>query len=136
MHRHHRYGYGPGFGHHWHPFRGLWMIGFAMFFLWGHWWPGILILMGLGILLESIFAGTAPTQPPEPPPAPPVFVPPAPASQPRPTPAPMQAIHRIDLLPAVCPHCGGPVRAHDVKWTGMQSAACPYCGSNLPMKKI
>ena len=43
--------------------------------------------------------------------------------------------HRLHLLPATCPSCGGPTRGHEVKWTGPQSADCPYCGINLPMKK-
>jgi DNA-directed RNA polymerase subunit RPC12/RpoP len=38
-------------------------------------------------------------------------------------------------LPHVCPNCGGPIRGHEVKWTGVQSADCPYCGTNLPMSK-
>jgi hypothetical protein len=41
--------------------------------------------------------------------------------------------HRLELLPSICPKCGGPIRGHDVKWTGPQSADCPFCGSNLPM---
>jgi DNA-directed RNA polymerase subunit RPC12/RpoP len=111
------------------------MIGFAMLFFWGHWWPGILILMGGMFLVESIFAATMPPRPQEPPPPAPIYTPPAPAWQPRPIPVQMETVHREDLLPATCPNCGGPVRAHDVKWTGKQSAACVYCGSNLPMKK-
>jgi hypothetical protein len=44
-------------------------------------------------------------------------------------------IHRTDLLPGNCPHCGAPVRPAEVKWTGAQSASCGFCSSNLPMKK-
>jgi hypothetical protein len=61
--------------------------------------------------------------------------PPSPAA-PTVTPAPVEPIHRADLLPAACPHCGGPIRSNEVKWTGPQAATCPYCGSNLPMKKL
>jgi len=60
---------------------------------------------------------------------------PAPAA-PIMTQAPVEPIHRIDLLPVTCPQCGGPIRSDEVKWMGKQSAACPYCGSNLPMKKL
>lgn len=42
--------------------------------------------------------------------------------------------HRAELLPAICSQCGGPILGHEVKWTGTQSADCPYCGANLPMK--
>ena len=41
---------------------------------------------------------------------------------------------RLDLLPSTCPHCGGPLHGDQVKWTGPQSANCPYCGLNLPMR--
>ena len=44
------------------------------------------------------------------------------------------AEHRLELLPATCPNCGGPLRGDNVKWTGAQSADCPYCGTNLPMR--
>ena len=64
--------------------------------------------------------------PADPSPATPVPPPPLPA-----TPAPRD--HRLELLPSVCPNCSGPIRGHDVKWTGPQSADCPYCGANLPM---
>jgi predicted Zn-ribbon and HTH transcriptional regulator len=42
--------------------------------------------------------------------------------------------HRLELLPATCPNCGGPIRGKDVKWTGPQSADCPYCGAILHMQ--
>jgi hypothetical protein len=42
--------------------------------------------------------------------------------------------HRLELLPSTCPKCGGPVHGDNVKWTGAQSADCPYCGLNLPMR--
>lgn len=42
--------------------------------------------------------------------------------------------HRLELLPATCPNCGGPLHGDNVKWTGAQSADCPYCGMNLPMR--
>ena len=41
--------------------------------------------------------------------------------------------HRFELLPSTCPNCGGPLHGDNVKWTGAQSADCPYCGANLPM---
>jgi hypothetical protein len=42
--------------------------------------------------------------------------------------------HLLELLPATCPTCGGPLHGKDVKWTGAQSADYPYCGANLPMR--
>src|SRR5262249_8489749 len=119
-------------GHRWHPFRGFWLIGLAMFFLWGHWWPAILILIGLVVLLETLFEAAAPP-PPQNPPPPPVFIP----TPPPPMRIPVQfaSAHPPARLPATCPHWGGPVRSNEVKWTGAQLAVCSYCGSNLPMKK-
>jgi len=43
------------------------------------------------------------------------------------------AEHRLELLPATCPNCGGSLHSDNVKWTGAQSADCPFCGSNVPM---
>jgi hypothetical protein len=108
------------------------LIGLGILFFWGHWLPGILILIGLSILLGAFFRSSAPGWPQDPP-APPVPMPPFAA--PTQAPAPVDPIHRVDLLPATCPQCGGPIRSYEVKWTGAQSAACPFCGSNLPMKK-
>ena len=44
------------------------------------------------------------------------------------------AEHRLELLPSTCPQCGGTVSGSNIKWTGAQSADCPYCGANLPMR--
>jgi hypothetical protein len=130
MRRHGRFRHGPGFFRPWGCF---WLIILAILFSRGHWWPSILVLIGLGLVFGSLFRDSTPQQtqnpsPPTvqmPPPAPPIMVA-----------APVEQIHRNDLLPATCPHCGGPIRSHEVKWTGKQSATCPYCGSNLPMKKL
>ena len=104
---------------------------------------GILILVGISMLLGSFFREEerAPKVPDIPFPLPvdpfkPHRPTPEPVATPKPTPAPpAEPIHRADLLPATCAHCGGPVRSYEVKWTGKQSAACSYCGSNLKMKK-
>jgi len=45
-----------------------------------------------------------------------------------------EAENRGELLPATCPNCGGSLHSDNVKWTGAQSADCPFCGSNLPMR--
>jgi hypothetical protein len=128
-HRHFRHGHRP-----WRPFGGLfWLLLFAFFILGGRWWPGILILIGLSILFGSLFRDSS-TEPPQEQTAPPVTVT-APVPAVTVSAVPVEPFHRADLLPADCPHCGGPVRVQEVRWTGKQSAACAYCGSNLPMKK-
>ena len=139
MHKHGRYRHGHRMHHPWKPFGGFfWLFLFAFFFLGGRWWPGILILIGVSMLFGALFREEGspppdlpPVNMPMPPSAPATVAPVAPVVMP----APAEPIHRADLLPETCPQCGGPVRAHEVKWTGKQSAACAYCGSKLPMKK-
>ncbi|HEX7556822.1 MAG TPA: hypothetical protein VF338_09375 [Leptolinea sp.] len=111
----------------------VWLIGLAIIAWQGWWWPGILILVAISMILEAVIMKIAPdavvtvtkgddesssfqNSP---------SIPPQPISPP---------VHRADLLPANCPKCGGPTRGHEVHWTGDQSADCPYCGANLPMK--
>jgi hypothetical protein len=129
------------FAHRGRPLQGaIWLIGLGILVLWGHWWPGILVLVGLSLIMRAAFSGSAaqpfdgmerPTPPtPTPPPAPVPIVITMPVQQ-----APVNVGHRAELLPTNCPRCGAPVRSFEVKWTGTQSAACAYCGSNLPMKK-
>jgi hypothetical protein len=114
------------------PWRNLhgavWLIGLAILAWQDWWWPGILVLVALSMALEGLLMVYAPqafekeVQPASP----------APEATPL-TSTPSTAEHRLELLPSVCPTCGGPIRGHDVKWTGPQSADCPYCGANLPM---
>jgi hypothetical protein len=101
----------------------VWLIGLAILFLTGWLWPGILMLVALSLVIEALLRQFAPH----------AFEEESPAGAP--PPAPSVPEHRLDLLPSNCPKCGGPIRGHEVKWTGPQSADCPYCGANLPMAK-
>ncbi len=112
----------------------IWLIGLAILFWKGWFWPGIIVLVAISMALEGILMAFAPHafQEEEQPEA----VSPAPQTFPAvPAPEPAVVEHRTDLLPANCPKCGAPVRGQQVKWTGAQSADCPYCGTNLPMSK-
>ena len=112
----------------------IWLIGLGILFWQGWWWPGILILIGLSGILEALIMMYVPqsyveevpsgTPPPSTPPVQAAPIPPVPVAE-----------HRMELLPSICPKCGGPIRGHEVKWTGPQSADCPFCGSNLPMAR-
>ena len=114
----------------------IWLVGIYILASRDWWWPGILILVAISALYEGFLQRFAPR----------AFEERAPVDTPKPVvempPEPARAIssipaqeHRIDLLPQVCPSCNGPIRGHEVKWTGPQSANCPYCGTNLPMSK-
>lgn len=100
----------------------IWMIGLAILFWKGWWWPGILVLVAVSGIAEALIRQYAPG----------AVATPAPLL---PSATPAQRERRPELLPATCPNCGGPIRGGEVKWTGVQSADCPYCGANLPMKK-
>ena len=110
------------------PWRSLhvavWLIGLAVLASKGWWWPGILVLVAVSGLVEAVLLRLAPPVAGE------KGAEPSPVTTPPLTPPE----HRLELLPAVCPKCGGPVHGAEVKWTGPQSADCAYCGLNLPMR--
>jgi hypothetical protein len=110
----------------------VWLIGLAILAWTGNWWPGILVLVAISAVVEALIRRYAPGAVDEEQTA-------GPAAAPAEVPAPPAAVppreHRLELLPSICPGCGGPIRGHEVKWTGAQSADCPYCGVNLPMAK-
>ena len=121
----------------WRNFHGaVWLIGLAILAWKGWWWPGILVLIAASGIVEALIMQFAPNSFEEEDEAPsssplsssPPFPPEKKVSAP-------VAEHRLELLPSNCPKCGAPIRGQDVKWTGMQSADCPYCGTNLPMAK-
>ncbi len=112
----------------------VWLIGLAILAWKGWWWPGILVLIAISVVIEAVLMQVAPQS----------FemeeAASSPSPSPLPTPSPSPPVssvaeHRLELLPTICPNCGGPIRGHEVKWTGVQSADCPYCGANLPMGK-
>jgi hypothetical protein len=118
----------------------VWLIGLAILFWKGWFWPGILVLIAISGVVEAVIRLNVPSStepviedkgPEEAKPVAEPQTPPAPVPAVEGTPAP---IHRADLLPSVCPKCNAPIRGNEVKWTGPQSANCAYCGANLPAK--
>jgi hypothetical protein len=119
----------------------IWLIGIALMISYDWWWPGILIVVAISGVYEAFLHQYAPD----------AYVEESPAGSSTPpeastvnhpidsanissTPPALSQDHRLELLPSICPYCNGPIRGHEIKWTGPQSANCPYCGSNLPMK--
>jgi hypothetical protein len=123
MHKHKRYKHGhfPGGGMIW------WFI-FAMIFTQGDWWPWLLIAGGFWMFFGSMFDEEKPEK--KNPPVSDFDSTPAPVVT-KPAFTPTEQIHNAALLPATCSKCGGPISPYEVKWTGAQSASCPYCGSGL-----
>jgi len=106
----------------------LWLVGLAVLAITDNWWPGILILVAISILLESaVKRGDQNDGDVE---EPKTVIDESlrltPASPPRvETVAPPVGTHRAEWLPLNCPKCGAPTRAADVRWTGDFSVACP-----------
>lgn len=118
----------------------IWVVGLYILWTKGWWWPGILILVGISALYEAYLRSNVPEafteeKPADKSPTEQGISPQEVTLPPANTPVTPIQEHRIDLLPEVCANCGAPIRGHEVKWSGSQSANCPYCGSNLPMKK-
>jgi len=128
----------------WHGLHAaIWLVGLYILLSSGRFFPGILVLIAISALYEALLARFAPHAFEE-------VIPTVPESPEVAEPAPVQLItsadtasvppavqeHRIELLPNICPNCNAPIRGNAVKWTGPQSADCPYCGTNLPMIKV
>lgn len=127
---------------------GIWLIGIGILLLTGFWWPGILILAGISMLVGTLLPDNGPTRVAMPDPAqePPASVqadePKSEVEDEREIPSalgggyqPDLLTHSTALLPAECPMCGGPVlaREEDLVWTGYQTARCPFCATELPL---
>lgn len=98
---------------HWQQVQGaIWLIGLAILFWRGPFWPGILVLVAISGVSQGLMRWYFDRQEAQ--------------KQER-----AAAVARRDWLPAKCPHCGGPLSVETVNWTGPNSADCPYCSSNL-----
>jgi len=87
----------------------VWLIGLAILAWQGWWWPGILVLVALSGLVQGALSLYVKQQ----------------------HEAKTLVEQRTQNLPAFCPNCGGPIDANNVRWTGPQTANCPFCGSTI-----
>ncbi len=116
----------------------VWLFGLAIIAWRDWWWPGILVLLAISALIEAWLLRYRPEafEEEKPVEAEAGRLPNPPQNSAnlgegvKAAPIPE---HRGELLPSNCPKCGGPIRSAEVKWTGSQSADCPYCGAKLPM---
>ena len=118
----------------------LWLVGLAYLFLTDNFWPGILVLIVLSVLIEKFYKpqGAVETRPDEFEHHPEGLKPEETIKAEKIGPqVPAQAVeaplawHDTSILPARCPNCGAPVVADQVHWTGAKSADCPYCNGRL-----
>ena len=121
----------------------IWLVGLVVLAVTDRWWPGILILVAISILLESAMKRRTDAdesddqvETVDEKPGPDMeFKKPEAVYAPPPKMETAPEVNKAEWLPLTCPRCGAPTRAADVKWTGDAIATCPYCGSNLPLKK-
>lgn len=109
----------------------IWLIGLAILFWKGWFWPGILVLIALSTILEVVVMKMVPGS----------YQVGSSEENDNGVPKPLESTRKDpdpvthpELLPSSCPKCGAPVRAHEVKWTSEYSADCIFCGGNLPFK--
>ncbi len=101
----------------------VWLIGLAILFWKGWFWPGILVLIAISGLVEAIIQLTVPEA-----------TAPAAGSEGQASATPTEPAYQVSRLPSECPKCNAPVRGNEVQWTGTHSANCAYCGANLPLQ--
>ena len=119
----------------------VWLIGLGILFLLDAFWPGILILIGLSMLVQSLMPEEEKTPVPE---LHEEIKPddtgdaegesPLDEGIPDPVPPPLQVL--ASDLPKECPACGGPVaeNAQAVKSVGEGIVLCPFCDARIMME--
>lgn len=94
----------------------IWLIGLAILFWKGWWWPGILILLGVSGLFQGIVQ---------------LYLSRQKEQDKKLEQEKSLAAERGKWLPATCPKCGGPISGANVNWSGPDTGDCPYCHANL-----
>ena len=93
---------------------GIWLIGLAILFWQGAWWPGILVLVAISGITQAVLQNMAKRQE---------------------TVAQTADAARAAAMavPPNCPTCGAAINASSVVWSGPTAAQCPYCKSAIPL---
>jgi hypothetical protein len=94
----------------------IWLIGLAILFWQGWFWPGILILVAISGVTQALMQTYVKRQQEQ---------------RQAELEQRQREQQRGEWLPSKCPQCGGPLSVDSVKWTGPESADCPYCTARL-----
>ena len=116
----------------------IWLIGIGVLALSNQWWPGILVLVGISMVVGAFSTRCQRFNPSPPPVAPdwqstPAEMPDNPAPEPMPVaaPVPEQPVYNLNWLPNTCPQCGAPLNVKGVQALDDRTAVCPFCSSKI-----
>lgn len=96
----------------------IWLIGLAILFWTGWWFPGILVLVAISGITQALLAQQAKRDEQQTADA---------------TAASTAARNAALAVPPNCPTCGAAISAGSVNWTGPTTAQCPYCKAAVPL---
>ena len=104
---------------------GIWLVGLAILFWTGDWFPGILILVAISGITQAVLQGMAKQRDQQ-----------AQAAEAQRATAEAQRVAQqaaAQSVPANCPTCGAAISASTVVWTTPTTAQCPYCKAAVPL---
>lgn len=95
----------------------IWLVGLAILFWTGWWFPGILVLIAISGVAQALLMQMAKRDEEK---------------------AAVAASARTAAMavPPNCPTCGAAISASSVNWTGPTTAHCPYCKAAIPLKTV
>ena len=94
----------------------IWLLGLAILAWQQWWWPGILVLLAISGLTQAAIRFYLSRQE---------------EARQQAAQAQQLAERQAAWLPQTCPNCGGPISVATVRWTGSNTADCPFCGTHL-----
>jgi hypothetical protein len=109
----------------------IWLIGIGILALTHHWWPGILVLVGISMVAAAFIRGEDRSLPSPPASEDPTAPPVSPAVTSSIPDAPIPPHYDLAWLPAHCPKCGGPLNVNGLQILDGSHVTCPFCGSKI-----